>query len=433
MRLLVVWIGIVAIGGLLLPATAVAQGGSISGSVEDTTGGILPGVTVAADSPVNIEGTLTAFTDGAGRYTIINLRPGTYTVTFTLPGFNTFVREGIIMSGELTVQVNGELAVGTLEETVTVSGESPVVDVQQNRRQFVATRQMLDVLPQATDAGARAVLIPGVRNDGMTHEGETWPTAHGSTMGDATTFNDGMRANSIIGDGNYTIGWEMNEAATAELTFDAGGAPAEAQAGGVVMNAIPKEGGNTISGQWFTYYTRGSLQRLCLADELLARRSLEGLGNGWARTPEQRGKEFGEVDESLSCGADDAGEDLLGLRAAGRPIAATDFAIDDGRADGLLGTPVGRVHLGRPQEGEHGGEFAVEMGGEALGGRQGGRRVEEPSEAREQAPTGHGEAVIGERVCRPSVAEREGVGEDRLHAGRPRTVRMIRGQRACPS
>ena len=181
-------------------------------------------------------------------------------------------------------------------------------------------------------------------------------------------------------------------------------------------------------GQSLAYF-RG----LCLADELLARRSLEGLGNGWARTPEQRGKEFGEVDESLSCGADDAGEDLLGLRAAGRPIAATDFAIDDGRADGLLGTPVGRVHLGRPQEGEHGGEFAVEMGGEALGGRQGGRRVEEPPEAREQAPTGHGEAVIGERVCRPSVAEREGVGEDRLHAGRPRTVRMIRGQRACPS
>ena len=172
---------------------------------------------------------------------------------------------------------------------------------------------------------------------------------------------------------------------------------------------------------------------LCLADELLAGRGLEGLGHGGVRTPEQRGKEFGEVDEPLSCGADDAGEDLLGLRAAGRPIAATDFAIDDGRADGLLGTPVGGVHLGRPQEGEDGGELAVEMGGEALGGRQGGRRVEEPPEAREQAPAGHGEAVIGERVCRPSAAEREGVGEDRLHAGRPRTVRMIRGQRACPT
>ena len=84
MRRLVVWIAIVGVGGLLLPATAGAQG-SISGLVEDTTGGILPGVTVEADSPVNIEGTITAFTDGSGRYTIINLRPGEYTVTFTLP------------------------------------------------------------------------------------------------------------------------------------------------------------------------------------------------------------------------------------------------------------------------------------------------------------------------------------------------------------
>ena len=167
---------------------------------------------------------------------------------------------------------------------------------------------------------------------------------------------------------------------------------------------------------------------LCLADELLARRSLEGLGNGWAGAPEQRGKEFGEVDEPLSCGADDAGEDLLGLRAAGRPITAADFAVDDGGANGVLGTPVGGLHLGRPQEGEHGGELAVEMGGEALGGRQGGRRVEESPEAREQAPAGHGEAVLGDRVRLPSITEREGVGEDRLHASRPRTARMIRGE-----
>ena len=109
---------------------------------------------------------------------------------------------------------------------------------------------------------------------------------------------------------------------------------------------------------------------LCLADKLLAGRSLEGLGNGWARAPEQRGKEFGEVDEPLSCGADDASEDLLGLRAAGRPITATDFAVDDGGANGVFGPPVGGLYLGRPQEGEHGGELTVEMGGEALGGRQ---------------------------------------------------------------
>ena len=162
----------------------------------------------------------------------------------------------------------------------------------------------------------------------------------------------------------------------------------------------------------------------------LARRSLEGLGDGRSWAPEQRREECGEVDKPLPCGADHAGEDLLGLRAPGCPIAATDFTVDDGGANGVFGTPVGGLHLGRPQEGEHGSELAVEMGGDALGGRQGGRRVEESSEARAQAPAGHGEAVLGDRVRLPSITECEGVGEDRLHAGCPRTARMIRGQGA---
>ena len=157
---------------------------------------------------------------------------------------------------------------------------------------------------------------------------------------------------------------------------------------------------------------------------------MEGLGDGRSWAPEQRREEFGEVDKPLPCGADHAGEDLLGLRAPGCPIAATDFTVDAGGANGVFGTPVGGLHLGRPQEGEHGSELAVEMGGEALGGRQGGRRVEESSEAREQAPAGHGEAVLGDRVRLPSITECEGVGEDRLHAGCPRTARMIRGQGA---
>ena len=86
------------------PAPAAAQGGSISGLVEDTTGGILPGVAVEADSPVNIGGALTAFTDGAGRYTIIQLRPGTYTITFTLPGFSTVIREDILLVGDAAME-----------------------------------------------------------------------------------------------------------------------------------------------------------------------------------------------------------------------------------------------------------------------------------------------------------------------------------------
>ena len=247
MHRLGVWIAVVSLGALLLPATAGAQGGSISGLVEDTTGGILPGVTVEADSPVNIEGTITAFTDGSGRYTVISLRPGTYTITFTLPGFNTFIREGIVLIGDAAVQVNASLAVGALEETVTVSGESPVVDVQQVRRQFVATRQMMDVLPAARTFSARALLIPGVRNAGM-GEGQYWPAVHGSTTRDAQTMNDGMRANSTVDDGQFQMGWEMNDAATAELTFEAGGAPGRGAGRRRDPERDPEGGGQHVLG-----------------------------------------------------------------------------------------------------------------------------------------------------------------------------------------
>ena len=120
---------------------------------------------------------------------------------------------------------------------------------------------------------------------------------------------------------------------------------------------------------------------------------------------------------ALTRGADHTREDLLGPCAAGRPIPATDLAIDDGGADGVFSAPVGRVDVGGPQEGEHSRELAVEMPGEALGRRQSGRRVDEPAQAGKQAPAGPSEALLGDRVGIPPIAEREGVGEDGLHAG----------------
>ena len=240
------------LGLLLFPATASAQaGGTLSGLVEDTTGGILPGATVEAASPVMIEGTLTAFTDGAGRYTIINLRPGTYTLTFTLPGFSTVIREDVLLIGDSAVQINAQLQVGAVEETVTVTGESPVVDVQQVRRQAVITRQMMDMLPQGRSFEARTLLIPGIKNTGM-GEGTYRVSHHGSDSLDALTFTDGMRTTNVMWD--IRNGWRLNDAATSELTFETGGSPAEVQVGGLVQNAIPKEGGNTFSGTAFTYY-----------------------------------------------------------------------------------------------------------------------------------------------------------------------------------
>ena len=131
---------VVALAALLVVATSFAWAqvdSGLAGVASDTTGAVLPGVTVEAASPALIEGVRVAVTDGAGRYNITALRPGTYTVTFTLPGFSTFVREGIELSAGFTANVDGEMSVGAIEETITVSGESPLVDIQNARAQEV--------------------------------------------------------------------------------------------------------------------------------------------------------------------------------------------------------------------------------------------------------------------------------------------------------
>ena len=131
---------------------------------------------------------------------------------------------------------------------------------------------------------------------------------------------------------------------------------------------------------------------------ILQRREAKSRRDHRPRRPQQRGEEVVEVDMALTRGADHTREDLLGPCAAGRPIPATDLAIDDGGADGVFSAPVGRVDVGGPQEGEHSRELAVEMPGEALGRRQSGRRVDEPAQAGKQAPAGPSEALLGDRV-----------------------------------
>src|SRR5262245_27246162 len=154
--------GLAAFLILLAPAIASAQS-AISGIVRDTSGAVMPGVSVEASSPVLIEKVRSVITDGEGRYSIVDLRPGTYTVVFTLTGFNAFRREGIELPANFNATINADMRVGALEESVTVTGASPAVDVQSTQRTHVLSRDLLDSLPSARNYSGLAALMPGVR------------------------------------------------------------------------------------------------------------------------------------------------------------------------------------------------------------------------------------------------------------------------------
>src|SRR5688500_8289846 len=136
-----------AMAGALFLSTAAYAQSAIVGAVKDTSGAAMPGVTVEAASDVLIEKVKSAISDANGNYRIAELRPGTYTVTFSLTGFKTFRRDGLQLPAEFTATVNAELGVGTLEETITVTGASPVVDVTSAAKTAVLGREAIDLIP----------------------------------------------------------------------------------------------------------------------------------------------------------------------------------------------------------------------------------------------------------------------------------------------
>src|SRR5678816_1768675 len=147
----------------LLPSTASAQA-SVAGSTRDSSGAALPGVTVEASSPALIEKVRTTVSDSSGLYRIVNLPPGTYSVTFSLPGFNQVKRDGIELTGSFTAQIDGELAVGGVTETLTVTGASPIVDVQSIRRQTTITNEVLTAIPTARSWACLLYTSPSPRD-----------------------------------------------------------------------------------------------------------------------------------------------------------------------------------------------------------------------------------------------------------------------------
>jgi hypothetical protein len=254
------------------------QTGTISGVVMDAGGGVLPGVTVEASSPALIEKVRTATTDGEGIYRVINLAPGTYTVTFTLSGFSTVRREELELSAGVTLPLNIEMKVGALEETITVSGTTPLVDVQNTAQHRVVTREVFETLPTGGYWWNQAVTVPGVSSSlqdvgGLSSRGvKAVLSIHGSMSSDMPMLFDGMRYNAVWGTGGGSGGtYTVNSGTVQELAMDTSGATAEAESSGVRVNVIPRQGGNRFSGANTVSYANDALQGGNLNDELIAR------------------------------------------------------------------------------------------------------------------------------------------------------------------
>jgi hypothetical protein len=238
---------------VILPASAFAQA-TLAGTVRDTSGAVLPGVTVEAASPVLIEKVRTAVTDGTGQYRLPELPPGPYTLTFTLTGFATVKREGIELTGVAVTAINIDMRVGTLQETITVSGETPIVDVQSARRGEVLNSEVIRNLPASRGYNAIVSMVPSV-NDGTTQQVALIPAmrifySHGGRGNEGRVQVDGLTIGAPF-NGAGVSGYIMDVPNSQEVQFTLSGGLGEAEVGGTNVNVIPKTGGNTFAGTFF--------------------------------------------------------------------------------------------------------------------------------------------------------------------------------------
>ncbi|MEQ1758943.1 MAG: carboxypeptidase regulatory-like domain-containing protein [Vicinamibacterales bacterium] len=259
---------------VLAPSMAYAQA-SIAGTVKDTSGAVLPGVTVEAASPVLIEKVRTVVTDGNGRYQMIDLRPGAYSVTFTLGGFNTVKREGVTLAGAAISTIDAEMRVGALEETVTVTGEAPVVDTSTITRQAVMNSETVDSLPTARNYFGLARMVPGTSGGGNDVGGSaiqdvgTGVTVHGSRSTDQRVTVNGVSTMTLQAGGSIG-GQTPDVGSAAEVTVDTTNLSADLPTGGLRINFIPRDGGNKFASSTFFTISDDSLQGDNFSDELKA-------------------------------------------------------------------------------------------------------------------------------------------------------------------
>ena len=268
---LIVRVSVAAVAFLVLvPGVIFAQSG-IAGVVRDTSGAVLPGVTVEAASPVLIEKIRTAVTGSDGTYTIPDLRPGAYSVTFSLPGFSTVKRDGIELPAAFTATVTVAMQVGAVEETITVTGAAPLVDTHNATSQVLFTTEMLETLPSnSRSPQSFAALTPGVRGASLSQApggvDDMGASAHGGAASDYTI--DGLTTATINGMQGGSITFRVAQAYVSEIAVTTGGGTAESSYGNMITNVIPKEGGNSFSGSFYAEYTDKNFAASNLTDEL---------------------------------------------------------------------------------------------------------------------------------------------------------------------
>jgi hypothetical protein len=265
----VTWVVVVL---AIAPAIAYGQA-SIAGQVRDASGAVLPGVTVEASSPALIEQARTVVTSGTGQYRIDPLPPGTYTLSFALAGFSTVKREGIQLTGTFTATIDAELRVGGLEETLTVTGEAPTVDVQNTSRQRIVDRDIIENIPAGRNVFALGALNPGINTNtgqdvgGAVINATTGMSAHGGRSNDGWTSLDGITMNAMASTG-FTTRLVYSMASVQEVSLDYSANTADVPTGGVRINIVPREGGNTFNGTFFSSIATRGMQANNLTDSL---------------------------------------------------------------------------------------------------------------------------------------------------------------------
>jgi hypothetical protein len=240
--------------GVFLSAPVVAQvsTGVITGVVQDASGAVLPGVSVSLTGTRLIGGAQSQVTDAAGTYRFERLTPGPYTIKFELQGFKSIERQDIIVNAAFTASVNAKLEVGRVEETITVTGESPTVDVKSNVQQVVMSQEILEGIPTGRDPWSLAKIIPGVQIStydvgGTQSYQQSGMSAHGSLNADKSFAIDGLTVNWPGGDGGSTMMY-YDQGMFDEVNYQTSAIPAEVSTGGIFLNMVTKSPGNAWRG-----------------------------------------------------------------------------------------------------------------------------------------------------------------------------------------